>query len=250
MNCIGKGIHIVLSISISMGMLCRVLTAQETAGKSPHTDVAADQDKGLRDVFLGTKANADSSDRTIGRLAILLQDGDSFKQVRPDYSFRSGDRFRFTVAANQDGWLYVLHGDLNGAWKQLWPRNQDDNSIKAHKTYEIPPDPGIFIFDKSVGQEHFYIAIRQSPTPPNLNTPVHPRKEVSPGKTTTPAVTSPKEQDADITNFVVRNPFGESQRGVIFDPGKGDSDPYLYFSSVARDNLKSAMIEFRLNHVE
>jgi hypothetical protein len=143
-----------------------------------------------------------------------------------------------------------MHAGPDGVMKQLWPRKQDDNAIKAHTTYEVPPQPGVFIFDKSIGRECFYVAIRSTPAPPDLS-PLPPLKKTpAPAKTKAPAAMVSKKDNTEINNFDVRDPFGETDRGIVFDPGGEDNTPYLYFSTVAEDKLKSAAIEFTLNHVE
>jgi hypothetical protein len=249
MNRIGRMVSVLLSFSISMGISSRILSAQDVDRANQQTNVTDDEGKELRNVFLGKETGSSSPLRMVGRLGILLAADENFKQVKPDYSFRSGDHFRFEVTANRDGWLYVLHATPGGKLKQLWPRTQDDNAIKSGLTYEIPPKPGIFIFDKDVGQEYFYISIRSNQSPPKLDVLLPPAsKPVSPNKRV--VATPTKKGSADITNFVIRDPFGETGRGVVFDPGEEDSDLYLYFSAVAKDNLNSAMIEFRLSHVE
>jgi len=49
---------------------------------------------------------------------------------------------------------------------------------------------------------------------------------------------------------LVRDPFGEKTRGVVFDPGKDDIDPYLYFSAAPQDASKSAKVKFQLHHID
>ncbi len=235
-------------LCISIGIPSRILIAQNADGTNQQKDVPIHQSKELRDIFLGKETASTPAHQMVGRLGILLATRENLKQVRPDYSFQSGDRFRLEVTANRDGWLYVLHAAPGGALKLLWPRSRDDNSIKSGQTYEIPLKPGVFIFDKDVGQEYFYIAIRPNQTAPNLDEILPAEKTANPNKRV--ETTRAKKASTNITNFVIRDPFGETGRGVVFDPGDEDGDPYLYFSAVAEDNRQSAMIEFRLRHVE
>jgi Domain of unknown function (DUF4384) len=247
MNHMARVARSLLIFSIGMGIPCRILAAQDVNRANEQKDVTTDQGKELRDVFVGKETASAPSHRTIGRLGILLATGENLKQVRPDYSFRSGDHFYLEVTANRDGWLYVLHAAPGGSLKQLWPRRQDDNTIKSGQTYQVPPKPGVFIFDKDVGQEYFYVAIRPNQTPPKLDAlPAQKPLKANSGVEKAPS----KKGTSSITNFVVRDPFGEAGRGVVFDPGEEDGDPYLYFSAVAEDNLNSAMIEFRLSHAQ
>jgi len=235
--------------SLLVVILCsQAILAQDAQKPLQQANSSEDQGKNIRDVFLGSESGQSASNRTVGRLGILLIAENNSKPVKPDYSFHSGDKFRFEVTSNCDGWLYILHAAPGGKLKQLWPRTQDDNAIKAGQTYVIPSSPGLFVFDKSVGQEYFYVAIRASRTAPNLNEQVPASRSTSQTKQAT--THQEKEGDADIINFVIRDPFGETGRGVVFDPGTADKEPYLYFSALAKDNLSGAMIEFQLKHVE
>jgi hypothetical protein len=196
---------------------------------------------------LGKESDAAQSPRVVGRLAILLKTADGTKRVRHDYSFRSGDRFRFEITANRDGWLYVLHAVPGGDWHQLWPTKLDNNKIRAEQSYEIPPRPGILIFDKDTGDELFYVVIRSDRKPPTLGSSSPLAKNTEPpAKTTVAAAKSPGK----ITNFLVRDPFAESTRGVVFDPGTDDADPNLYFSAAAEDTARIAKITFQLHHLD
>ena len=248
MNRIGNVASLLLSFSISFGFPSHILIAQNAEKANQQKDVTADQGKELRDVFLGKETASTPSRRLVGRLGVLLETGEFFSQVRADYSFRSGDRFRFEVTSNRNGWLYVLHAAPGAKLKQLWPRDRDDNAIKSGQTYEIPQKPGVFIFDEEVGQEYFYVAIRPNQIAPDLDMPQPADKP--PSQDGRVAGTPAKKEGADITNFVVRDPFGETSRGVVFDPGKEDSDPFLYFSVGTKGKGNSATIEFRLRHVE
>jgi hypothetical protein len=224
-------------------------SAQDSERSAPEQKSGgANESVGLRDVFLGKESAPAQFHRVIGRLGILLKTDEGVNRVRHDYLFRNGDRFRFEITANQGGWLYVLHTSPGGKVEQLWPRKQDSNEIRTEQTYEIPPRPGIFIFDKEVGDELFYVAIRSEQTPPTLGRPT-PRAKPTDSKEKT-AISDSRTPTTRITNFRIRDPFGGTPRGIIFDPGQDDTDPYLYFSAVPRDTTQSAMIEFQLRHVE
>jgi hypothetical protein len=68
-----------------------------------------------------------------------------------------------------------------------------------------------------------------------------------PAQTQIPASKTPAGK---VINFLVRDPFGETTRGVVFDPGKEDVDPYFYFSAAPQDAAKSAKVKFQLHHVD
>ena len=231
-----------------LGACSALLCAQESERSTQEESWSPDQESGLRGVFLGKDSEPAQSHRVVGRLAILLKTDNGTRRVRPDYSFRSGDRFRFEITANQDGWLYVMHAAPGGDWQQLWPTQPDINKVRAEQSYEVPQGPGIFIFDKDTGNEFFYVVIRSDPAPPNLGPSIpRARRTEVPPKTQIPASKTPAGKTI---NFLVRDPFGETTRGVIFDPGKDDLDPYLYFSAAPQDASKSAKIKFQLHHID
>jgi len=228
-----------------MGTCCALICAQESVRSSHEESDSPDRDSRLRGVFLAKDSDPGQVHRVVGRLAILLKTDDGTRRVRPDYSFRSGDRFRFEITANEDGWLYVMHAAPGGGWQQLWPTKLDVNKLRAEQGYEIPPAPGIFVFDKDTGNEFFYVVIRSDPKPPNLGPSVPPRKHIEPPARTPVTASTPAGKTI---NFLVRDPFGETTRGVVFDPGRDDVDPYLYFSTAAEDTGKTAKIKFQLHH--
>jgi Domain of unknown function (DUF4384) len=237
-----------LLLSVGWGLLCVGSTAQNSAARKSANAGEINQSSGLRDVFLGKETDAKEPNQLVGRLAVLLKTGEGFDRVRPDYEFRSGDRFRFEISSHRDGWLYVLHAGHDGKWQQLWPSGSDSQQIRAGQNYEIPPSPGVFIFDQEVGDEVFCISIRSIRARPILEQSNQHAKQVERNKTYKIAET--KKTDTHIVNFIIRDPFGEATRGVVFDAGHDDSDPYLYFSSLREDGTHGASIQFQLRHTQ
>ena len=234
---------LVLFFSMTLEFVCgqkERLAQQASAGSG--------QDTALRGVFLGRDNDSVQSRRVVGRLAIMLKTDEGFQRVRSDYSFRSGDRFRFEVTANQEGWLYVMHSVSGGNWQQLWPTKVNTNKLQPKQSYEIPPAPGVFVFDKDTGSEFFYVAIRSDTKSPigEKSGTTGPRAD-RPTKAETP---SSKPASGETINFLVRDPFGESTRGVVYDPGKDDTDPYLYFSAAFDETTKTAKVTFQLHHTD
>lgn len=223
-------------------------TGAQKKGSEREAAATSTQDTGLRGVFLGKDTDPVQSHRVVGRLAILLKTGEGFRRVRSDYSFHSGDRFRFEVTANQDGWLFVMHSVPRSDWQQLWPSKAGSNKVESQQSYQIPPAPGIFIFDKDTGNESFYVAIRSDATPP-IRGAVN-ASAVRTHRPTKAEAQPSKPPTGETVNFLVRDPFGESHRGVTFDPGKEDGDPYLYFSAALEDSTKTAKIKFQLHHTD
>jgi len=202
----------------------------------------------LRDVYIGRETQPTGQVFVVGRLGILLRSQDGYKLVRHQHVFSSGDRFRFQITSNKGGRLYVLHASPGGLPKQLWPMDEQTFAIEAGRSYDIPPEPGIFVFDKEVGEELFYVAIRLDGKLPQLSGTA--RVEDATAKKPAIATQDAKGSKSTVVNFRIRNPFGDSARGVTFDPGTNDEDPYIYFSAVPKDGTDKAMIEFQLQHAQ
>ncbi len=208
---------------------------------------------GLRGVYYGTAKQGAAEDK-VGRLAIELLEGSLSTTVRVDHPFRTGDKFRFKVSSNQDGWLYILHRSATEKLGLIWPRMAADNKeeyldmnrIRANQTYTVPPSPGLFIFDDEVGTEYFSVVVAAERKIPQLAAQDASRSEAI-------ASTETNGRTKRIINFGVRStkmPKTQSLRGVLYDPGKQDTDPFLYFATPADDDSAPIFVEFQLKHQE
>ena len=210
---------------------------------------------GLRGVYYGT-AKQDTASARVGRLAIELLTGSTSTTVRVDHSFRTGDKIRFNVSSNQDGWLYILHRSASADEELLllWPRPAPDNTneyldmnwIKAGRTNTIPSSPGLFIFDEEIGTEHFYVVVAAEKKTPQLTAHGASKSKIV-------ATTNAAGGSKRIINFGVRSstsPTAKPLRGELYDPGREDDDPFLYFATPADDDGQLTFVEFQLKHQE
>lgn len=212
---------------------------------------AVPSNDGLRGVYFGTGKEDSAADR-VGRLAIELTEGTGQKTVRVDHPFQTGDAFRFKVSSNRDGWLYIFHRSAKEEISLLWPRMAGDggdeymdmNRVNAGRTYTVPPGPGIFVFDDQVGDEYFYVVVAAERKMPQLAAIKPARSEAG----------TAKENDGrskKIVNFGIRSgttPTADTLRGVVYDPGRKDDDPYLYFATPSDNGSQPAFVEFHLRH--
>jgi len=86
-------------------------------------------------------------------------------EVAPDIVFRSGERIRVRVEANDDGYLYIVHQGSSGVWKPLFPSSEvadGDNRIQAGREYDLPPGH-VFTFDDQPGQEKLFVVFSRQP---------------------------------------------------------------------------------------
>ena len=200
----------------------------------------------LRGVYYGTADEQESA--LVGRVGIALVESAGIKQVPIDYTFQSGDKFRFLISSNHAGYLYIIHRSSENKLNQLWPSSKSNDAfkIRSGQSYTVPPNPGVFIFDKEVGKEQFYIAVRSEPKAPRLGVLEQANKA---DQTVTAPGVGEKPSTEEVEWIIRGDPFGEgSTRGVIFNPGKADGDLYQYFSAAPGDRSTKAMVQIMLNH--
>ena len=135
-----------------------------------------------RDLFLSVTPPSDSSqpvgaksDKTVKgsvplglRYSILKQMGSSSVEVDPESVFRSGDRIRLSVQANDNGYLYIVLRGSSGRWSPLFPSKEilsGDNKVKKGGEYEIPLGSVWFAFDEQPGTEKLFIVLARQPEP-------------------------------------------------------------------------------------
>ena len=220
----------------------------------------------LRGVFLEQGA-PDDADRVVGRLAIRLLEDDDSVRVPPSRPFRSGERFRFEVTSNHDGWVWIFHRSPDSTKSELlWPpasyrsmaSTDEDmpNYIRKHQTVLLPPSPGKFRFDAQTGEEYFYVEIASEDSQGENDDPPVSRDQNPDPPATNPSSRSQSGDTAasrklKIVNFRVRgDPSERAKRGVVFDPGAESEAPYLYFTASNSDDKSVATVEFQLRHAE
>lgn len=113
--------------------------------------------------------NASTSSIPLGlRYSILRLGSDGqYEEVDPDSVFRSGDRIRLEVMANDSGYLYVVMRGSSGTWRVLFPSPEiagGNNRIERGKSYQIPPGKsGRFVFDEQAGEERLSLVLSRAP---------------------------------------------------------------------------------------
>jgi hypothetical protein len=112
-------------------------------------------------------AETDQSARRVGiRFRIQQRDQDgTVRDVDTTTVFHSGDRVRFEVESNIDGYLYVIQKGSSGAVSTLFPDaaiNQGTNTARRGMRYPVPGDEW-FAFDQTPGEEHVMLILSRSP---------------------------------------------------------------------------------------
>ncbi len=96
---------------------------------------------------------------------LLSRDNNPYSEVDAASTFRSGDRLKITVEANDDAYLYVIARGSSGLWKVLFPVSEvasGDNLIQPFRRYEVP-NGGRFYFDDQAGEEKLFLVLSRKP---------------------------------------------------------------------------------------
>lgn len=100
------------------------------------------------------------------RLLKRADDG-QYNEVDSDTVFRSGDKIRVSVEANDGAYLYIVQQGSSKAWNVLFP-NEDtehgNNHIQRNREYELPGG-GRFTFDEQPGTERLFLVLSRRPEP-------------------------------------------------------------------------------------
>lgn len=93
----------------------------------------------------------------------LNRDG-KFSKVNNKYTFRTGDKIRFHITSNIDGFAYILlSSGSRGEQSVLFPEPHEDNKIQRGKDYSLPRD-GFLTFDEHPGIEKVSLLLSRMPT--------------------------------------------------------------------------------------
>lgn len=96
---------------------------------------------------------------------LLSRNNESYREVDSGIPFRSGDRLKITVEANDQAYLYVIARGSSGLWKILFPISEvanGDNLIQPFRRYEVP-NGGRFYFDEQAGEEKLFVLLSRKP---------------------------------------------------------------------------------------
>jgi hypothetical protein len=94
----------------------------------------------------------------------VMPDGEEF-EVNPTLVFRSGDRVRLRLEANQKGYLYIVARGSSGIWKPLFPAPElGDNLIDSRKSYVLPSRGHTWTMDSQPGEELIFVVFSRQPT--------------------------------------------------------------------------------------
>ncbi|HUA57860.1 MAG TPA: DUF4384 domain-containing protein [Verrucomicrobiae bacterium] len=129
-----------------------------------------------------------SATMTQGRHRVEIQlerlDGSTWHVIDPGLVLEQGDRVRFRIHTDFDGFLYVMNQSTSGKYEQLFPREEtgQDNHVTAGKEYQVPATSTAFRIAGPPGFEVVYWIVTPArlndspprPEPPSVNRPSKP----------------------------------------------------------------------------
>lgn len=96
-----------------------------------------------------------------------LNENGEYDEVRPDANFRSGDKLRIAVEANDAGYLYLIQRGSSKTWSVLFPNSEYEggsNHIKAARR-QVIPGKARFTLDDTPGAEKIFVVFSRRPEP-------------------------------------------------------------------------------------
>jgi len=114
---------------------------------------------------------------------LLIPTEQGLLPVSPDRVFRSGERFRLHVRANQPGSVYVILRGSEGETKVLFPPAGVPIAVNWLERGEdrILPDDGWFRFDAAPGVEDLFVFWAADSVPAIERSVANPFREIAPG---------------------------------------------------------------------
>lgn len=115
------------------------------------------------------------------KLVLERYQNETWGAVDPGLVFDQGDRLRFRVTTNFDGYLYVVNYGTSGNYSVLFPSTDagSDNKIANGQAHQIPSGSAIFRIAGPAGQEIVYWMVSPIPLPGYGSIPV-PQKPKQP----------------------------------------------------------------------
>jgi hypothetical protein len=139
--------------------------------EEPRTPALTEEEENViavKDLFKRQLLKPDTAINVGIEYYIELKDGGSYRRANNKTAFHSGDRVRFHLKPNIDGYAYIVMRNGSGGQKTvLFPDddNKSQNQITRGKEIVIPPD-GDFEFDDHPGVEKLRLYVSRKPIDP------------------------------------------------------------------------------------
>jgi hypothetical protein len=143
-----------LALSLSLAMM----VPDACMAVVPHSGT------GAKELFV-SQLNAEGAPTNLGlSYSIELRRDGRLYKVDSRYPFRSGDKIRFHVRSNVNGYMYIVLGSENGGDATLmFPRPGDEKNAVTKGTTITIPEKGTLDFDEVPGVEALKLVLSSTP---------------------------------------------------------------------------------------
>jgi len=125
--------------------------------------VVGAQGQRSRDLYLRYESGSTSGGQPGAKLKVELSRGGKVRMVSPDRTFRSGDRIRFHLSLNFEGYLAVINSGSSGRLTRLYPYIGAPNPVHASAELTVPGNEAWFVFDQTPGTEEVTFVMSKDP---------------------------------------------------------------------------------------
>jgi hypothetical protein len=116
-----------------------------------------------RDLYLHYESGDTTAGQPGAKLIIELNRNGKIRMVSPDTTFRSGDRIRFHLSLNFEGYLVVFNSGTSGKLNRLYPYMGAPNPVRASAELMVPGNEAWFAFDQTPGTEEVTFLMSKDP---------------------------------------------------------------------------------------
>jgi hypothetical protein len=124
---------------------------------------ASAQQPRSRDLFLHYERGNPTAGQPGAKLMVELNRAGETRMVSPETKFQSGDRIRFHLSLNFDGYLAVLNSGTSGKLNCLYPYSGAPNPVHASSELMVPGHEAWFVFDQTPGTEEVTFLLSKKP---------------------------------------------------------------------------------------
>jgi hypothetical protein len=124
---------------------------------------AVGQEQRTRDLYLSYKSGSSSAGQPGAKVVVALNRSDAIQMVSPDTVFHSGDKVRFHLSLNFNGYLAVLNKGTSGRINRLYPYPGAPKLAQASGEIVVPGKDAWFAFDETPGIEEVTFLMSKDP---------------------------------------------------------------------------------------
>jgi len=124
---------------------------------------ALGQNQRSRDLYFSYRSGTSSAGQPGAKIVVSLNRSGTIQMVSPDTVFRSGDKVRFHLYLNFNGYLAVLNQGTSGRINRLYPYIGAPYQVQASGEIVVPGKEAWFAFDETPGIEEVTFLMSKDP---------------------------------------------------------------------------------------